>query len=48
MTDWSNALIVATGGLVSVFAVLSLLMGAMYLVGAVLKKCGSQKADEKH
>ncbi|MBI4442174.1 MAG: hypothetical protein HY649_02220 [Acidobacteria bacterium] len=48
MTDWSDALIVAAGGLASVFAVLSLLMGAMYLVGEVLKKYGSQKAGGKH
>ena len=48
MTEWSNALIVAAGGLASVFAVLSLLMGAMYGGGAVLKKYGSQKTDEKH
>ena len=48
MTEWSNALIVAAGGLASVFAVLTLLMGAMYLVGAILKKCGPQKTDEKH
>ena len=47
MTDWSNALIVAVAGFTAVFAVLTLLMGAMYGVGTILAKLAPKKAEEK-
>lgn len=47
MVDWSNAVIAAVAGLVNVFVVLSLLMLAVWGVGALLRRMPGEKGEGK-